>query len=298
MAKTQTQTPPSTIVVIPAIAPQQVLSPQVLASVLKDKGGASSILAFSARYPMDDKGKMLKRGNPFVGRGIVKIARTQATVNWSSSEKKTEGRGGEFSGTGNHNQAVMIGAQVTPLSVHKEDIETYLPAEVPVEVRVGKRVRYENNDWVVTQSAEMGVVEITKKLKKDEKLGFISISSRKKADDDKVSVSVLVSRLQYVDCIANRHAVVRDGVLVYTAPKPRFYLRYEIVRAPGKGERADRQMRSESFYQAPDGTLIADEDIKPFLPKPKPRTDKTDIQTTKLENITELRVDGTVFKII
>ena len=42
MAKTQTQTPPSTIVVIPAIAPQQVLSPQVLASVLKDKGGASS----------------------------------------------------------------------------------------------------------------------------------------------------------------------------------------------------------------------------------------------------------------
>ena len=74
----------------------------------------------------------------------------------------------------------------------------------------------------MTQSAEMGVVEITKKLKKDEKLGFISISSRKKADDDKVSVSVLVSRLQYVDCIANRHAVVRDGVLVYTAPKPRF----------------------------------------------------------------------------
>jgi|TARA_Y100000310_G_scaffold243112_1_gene247516 hypothetical protein len=297
MAKTQTQTQPSTIVVISPTAPQQVVSPQVLASVLKNKGGSSSILAFSARYPMDDKGKMLKRGNPYAGRGIVKIARTQATVNWSSSEKKTEGRGGEFSGTGNHNQAVMIGNQVTPLSVHKEDIETYLPAEVPDDVRVGKRVRYEDHDWIVSQSADMGadgqkhpVVEITRKLKKEEK----------EIDDDRVSVSMLVSvtRLRYVDCIANHHAVIRDGVLVYTAPKPRFYLRYEIVRAPGKGERADRQMRSESFYQGADGTLIADEDIKPFLPKPKPRTDKTDIQTTKLENITELRIDGTVFKII
>jgi len=233
MAKTQTQTPQTSpaIVVIPATAPQQVVSPQVLASVLKDKGGSSSILAFSARYPMDDKGKMLKTGNPYVGRGIVKIARTQATVNWNSSQDKTEGRGGEFSGKGNHSQVVIVGGKVTPLSVHKADIETTLPE--------GK--------------------------------------------DDK---------------IANRVAVIKDGVLICTAPKPRFYLRYEIVRAPGKGERADRQMMSESFYQAPDGTLIADEDIKPFLPKSKPRTDKTDIQTTKLENITELRVDGTVFKII
>lgn len=233
---TQTQTKPTITVVTPTqpVPAQQVVSGQTLASILKDKGGQSSFLSFKAEYPMDNKGKMVvkhrvdKTPNPFLGKGVIKVAKTQATVNWKSTEEKVENREGEFSGKGNYQQAVLIGGKVTPLATHKADIET-TPADGPV---------------------------------------------------------------------ADRVAVVKDGVLNFIVDHPRFYLRCEFVRDGGEGDRADRKMRSESHYQYPDGTLIEKEDIEPYLSAPKTRTDNTDIQMPSLNHITELKIDGEVFKVI
>jgi len=236
----QTQTKSSITIITPPTQPevaQQVVSGQTLASILKDKGGRLSFLSFEAKYPMDNKGKMVvkhrvdKTPNPFLGKGVVKVAKTQATVNWKSTEEKVENREGEFSGKGNYQQVVLVGGKVTPLATHKEDIETTLPD----------------------------------------------------GEEDK---------------IANRVAVVKDGVLNFTTDHPRFYLRCEFVRAGGEGDRADRKMRSESHYQYPDGTLIEEEDIEPYLGAPKTRTDNTDIQMPSLNHITALKIDGETFKVI
>jgi hypothetical protein len=217
--------------VTPIVTAQQAVTPQTLASILKDKGSRSSFVTFTAEYPMDNPGKMTKKNNPFIGQGIRKISRTQVTVNWSSTQDKVEKRGGEFSGKGNWMQAVLIGNKVTPLAVHKDDIKTTVVLGLP-------------------------------------------------------------------DKLANRRAVVQDGLLIYTAQKPRFYLRYEVLRESGTKSRDKRKMRSTSHYVAPNGSVIGKKRIEPFLPKKQPRKDETDIQVTALENLTELRIDGTSFKII
>tara|TARA_Y100000034_G_C6811339_1_gene364623 strand:- start:132 stop:842 length:711 start_codon:yes stop_codon:yes gene_type:complete len=113
--------------------PRQNVTPSTLASILKDKGDVHSFVVFDAKYDMlvtDKRGqlsKMKKRGNPFLSKGLWKYATTQVTVNWKSSQEKTESRGGEWSGRGTWHTVVIIGGKVTPLSVHKDDIETFLP---------------------------------------------------------------------------------------------------------------------------------------------------------------------------
>ncbi|MAE81281.1 MAG: hypothetical protein CMB80_01005 [Flammeovirgaceae bacterium] len=233
---TATKTSTVTTVPVTVVPAQQVVTGQTLASILKDKGGASSFISFEAVYSMDDKGKMLvkdkaKNPNPYKGQGVVKIAKTQATVNWASSEEKTLKRGGEWSGKGTWHQVVLIEGKVTPICVHKADIETELPDELS-------------------------------------------------------------------DSLNNRKAVVNEhGSLNYTAKNPRFYLRYEVVRKPGDGVRAERSMSSESEYFDAEDNIVPKEDIEPFLPV-KTRKDETDIQVTALGNLRNLKIDGVQFNII
>jgi hypothetical protein len=237
-AKTQTTT--TTVITPVRDMPVQTVKADTLASILKDKGGTPSFLSFDSVQDMaelDNKGqpkRMKKTGNPFLASGLLKFSKTQATVNWSDTKKKTESRGGEFSGKGSWHTVVIIGGEVTPLSVHKGDIETYLP-------------------------------------------------------DDAEK-----------DSISNRRAVVKNGSLVYTAEKPRFYLRYEIVRGhkADSTSRADRPMRSESHYQTPEGVLVDKTEVEPHLKKRSPRIDETDIQVTCIGNIEGLRIDGERFEII
>jgi hypothetical protein len=83
-------------------------------------------MAFDAEYDMDAKGKMLvkhrvtKEPNPYVGRGLTKVATTQVTVNFDY-EAKVEAREGIMSGKGNWTQAVTINGKPTCLSTHKDD---------------------------------------------------------------------------------------------------------------------------------------------------------------------------------
>ena len=231
MAKTQTVTAPAvtvvpTVTVVPPVERTISVTPQILASILKDKGGASSFVSFLADYDMNAKGKMLKgkagNRNPFLGKNLRKIAKTQATVNWASSQKKTEDRGGEFSGKGSWHTAVIIDGKPTPLSTHKADIKTD---------ENGKAVLNEN------------------------------------------------------------------GNLIYVVDSPRFYLRYETVRAAGDGARADRTMRSDSHYEV-DGVVVDKSEIEPWLPARSERKDETDIQVACLSNLTEIRIDGDAITIV
>jgi len=77
---------------------------------------------------------------------------------------------------------------------------------------------------------------------------------------------------------------------------PRLYLRCEIVRY-GEGEkRADKEMRSTSEYRLADGTVVAYDDLKDYLPLPSERKDETDFICPSLENVVELRAGGVVWR--
>ena len=90
-------------------------------------------LRFNAVLNMDEKNRMnkTKRGdkktrNPFIGRGLRKFSRTQATVSFDYAEK-VERRDGERGETeGNWSQALIVKGKLTPLSIHKSDIVTRL----------------------------------------------------------------------------------------------------------------------------------------------------------------------------
>jgi len=232
-----TTTKPTIVVVPPTTQPAvpvQQVTPEALASILKDKGGRSSFLTFDAVYDMTEMDarnqpkKMKKTGNPFLASGLEKHATTQVTVNWASSQEKSEKRGGDFSGAGTWFTAVIVGGKVTPLAVHKADIETE-PADGP---------------------------------------------------------------------LAKRRAIVVNGGLVYKPNAKLFYLRYEIVRAPGDQPRQERTMRSTSHYQLPNGDKVDKSMVEPFLKSRGNREDETDIQVACLSNVTMLRIDGQVFDII
>jgi len=133
MAKTQTTQTQTTTAVTDGAPAVQVVNTEDFALALMELGNAPPIISYDAVYDMDEKKedgslkRMNKRGNPWIGKGLRKFQTGQATVNWASSEEKTEKRGGEYAGTGAWHTAVIVRNGTTPLSVHKEDIETTPP---------------------------------------------------------------------------------------------------------------------------------------------------------------------------
>lgn len=127
---TQIRTQPEVFPVPETI--QQQVTPFALAAILAQIKG-SSFLSTVCRYDMLAKGKMLKKHpvtkepNPFLKHGLWKISEAQQTVNFNY-EDKVDRRGGEHGETkGTWHTLVLIDNHVTPLSVHKADIETYVP---------------------------------------------------------------------------------------------------------------------------------------------------------------------------
>jgi hypothetical protein len=76
----------------------------------------------------------------------------------------------------------------------------------------------------------------------------------------------------------------------------RLYLRCEIVRYGEGDKRCEKSMRSESEYRLADGTVVAYDDLKDYLPLPSERKDETDFITVTLSNIVELRAAGQVWR--
>ena len=96
---------------------------------------------------------------------------------------------------------------------------------------------------------------------------------------------------------ANHVAVMDDkGSVIFTADKPRLYLRYEIVRQGNSDDRNENRMISRSCYQTADGRVICKKNLEDYLPERKPRLDQTDVQLTSLENIVELRFNGEIWR--
>jgi len=97
--------------------------------------------------------------------------------------------------------------------------------------------------------------------------------------------------------IANQVAVFdADGSVMFNTDSPRLYLRYEVIRNGNEVDRNEKKMRSRSCYRKADGTFVSKADIKPYLPKRKPRLDQTDYQLTTLDNVVELRFNGEIWR--
>lgn len=201
-------------------------------------------LRFNAVCNMDEGTRMnkTKRGdkktrNPFIGRGLRKFSRTQATVSFDYAEK-VERRDGERGETeGNWSQALIVKGKLTPLSIHKSDIVTRLKDGIDPN------------------------------------------------DENEANK------------IANQVAVMdAEGTVQIKVPNPRLYLRYEIQRDGGEGERHERRMRSESVYVLADGTVVDKKELADYLPPRPEKKDNTDFQVRPLETIQELSVDGAVWR--
>jgi hypothetical protein len=177
--------------------------------------------------------KMNKRGNPWIGKTLVKRSAVQATVGFDY-EKKVEKRDGEQpQSKGNWMQAFIYNGKITPLATHKGDIQ---------------------------------VDDESKKL-------------------------------------ADQRAVMDDnGSVIITAAQPRLYLRFEMQRENGEGERQDRKAKSHSEYltQNDNGAWesVEDSEVTPWLKKSGPRTDETDVQSLSIGNLKELSIDGEKIEII
>ena len=95
----------------------------------------SAFISFTAKYDMDAKGKMLKGGrgnvpvNPFVGKGLVKLATTRGGVTFKYDEgvqRRLDKEGKDASdhkkGSSWSHAIVREDGTLTPLSVHAADI--------------------------------------------------------------------------------------------------------------------------------------------------------------------------------
>jgi len=97
--------------------------------------------------------------------------------------------------------------------------------------------------------------------------------------------------------IAEQKAILdSNGTVQFNTDNPRLYLRYEIVRDSGNGERSERRMRCESKFVFADGTEIDKKELEDYLPPVQPRKDETDVQCTSLANIVELKAAGEIWR--
>lgn len=87
-------------------------------------------------FDMLEPKRMNKTGNPFIGSpdGLFKVSRKQLTANFASYEAKRELRAdagetvAERTHRGTWHTALIVGGDVTPLSIHKGDVVTRLAA--------------------------------------------------------------------------------------------------------------------------------------------------------------------------
>jgi hypothetical protein len=104
-----------------------IVTRQELVNRLLQKTG-SSFMGLKASYSLD--AKMLKRNNPYYGIGLKKIAHTLMLVNFDYAkavEKRSEGEE-QAAGTGSwHYMLPSYTGSYSPLSVHKDDIQSYEP---------------------------------------------------------------------------------------------------------------------------------------------------------------------------
>ena len=149
--------------VVPSVDPTNHVvhvTPDELRDILFARNG-SSFCSFVAIYDMSAKGKMNIRGNSHHGN-CFKIAETQALVTFDYAASM-ERRGDEASGKGNWSQAVVRDdGSLTPLSVHKADVESFNPLRCKPNARVylryewrGGKSRYVNADGNEIKKAEI-----------------------------------------------------------------------------------------------------------------------------------------------
>ena len=101
------------------------ITPMALALELLTTDPSGTILSFQAEYSMDAKGKMLKTNNPYIGKGLVKVAKTQATARFNYDAKVAK-RDGEPAKTDRKpwHTVIMLNGKPSALSVHKGDVLT------------------------------------------------------------------------------------------------------------------------------------------------------------------------------
>ena len=110
-----------TVTTAPEVQTKRTLTQEQLIATLYTRKGCA-FASIDADYDLD--GKMKKRNNPFYGKGLRKLSKTEVMVTFDY-EKSMENRGDEAKGGSTWSQAVTReNGSLTPLSVHKADIVT------------------------------------------------------------------------------------------------------------------------------------------------------------------------------
>jgi hypothetical protein len=96
--------------------------------------------------------------------------------------------------------------------------------------------------------------------------------------------------------IANLRAVLNDqGTIQFLVDNPRLFLRYEIQRQPGEGERHERKLRSKSIILRPDGTEVSKADLADYL-KPSDDEREIDYGVTSLDGVLRVSISKTLWQ--
>lgn len=131
---------------------QEVVSHQQLRDILIQRKGCA-FCAIDATYSMDDKGKMNKRGNPYIGKGLQKKTTTTVMVTFdyaASVERRTDGEQTAPGGPTWH-RPVFMDSKLTPLSVHQKDVTAYDDNGKPISYRDDARI-YLRGEFVKSES--------------------------------------------------------------------------------------------------------------------------------------------------
>ncbi len=134
MPQTKTKTIQSTVIPTGTKRLVVLVTIDQLRDILYARTG-SAFVSFTAKYDMDVKGKMLKGGrgnvptNPFIGKGLVKIATTTGGVTFRYDEGVERRLQKEGKDVEDHKKGVSWSHAVTredgtltPLSVHAADV--------------------------------------------------------------------------------------------------------------------------------------------------------------------------------
>lgn len=124
MSNVKINQPQTAIAVETPAVTEQVVTAQTLRDILLTAPSGNTFISIEAVYDMNDKGKMKKTGNPFIGQNVQNVqkhSKTSVMVNFSY-EKSMENRGDESKKVGNWAMPVKIDGKFTPLSVHRKDV--------------------------------------------------------------------------------------------------------------------------------------------------------------------------------
>jgi hypothetical protein len=106
-------------------------------------GQKGNIMIVEYKINMLGKGKLKAAAKKFFTNGIFRHVKTTINVNYDFGTKFENRTGEEYEAKGNWQQAVIVGGHISPLSIHKKDVEQLEPV-MKIRHNANAYLRYES----------------------------------------------------------------------------------------------------------------------------------------------------------